>query len=253
MEPKVINQKDESRQLPLEYKIALDELLIRAKSVFGDNLLSFIVGGSGGKGNIIDKWSDLDIYIVVKDMIVGQIGEFYEIKSFDHIHIGTTFYSEDDLNKGFIDFKTVVMLYEHTLGLNPELFSKITLPSIPYSAVFHNDILLFPQTLQLFKREYLEYKYKRDTSYGKPTTYVKKLTLLIKILLNKEQIFTYGYNQVFSTFVDVAEGQGFEFPESFAQDNNIIDLIENWGESKKQLLMWGDIVFDYINFRNGEK
>ena len=49
--------------LDIEYKIVLNRALKNAIQIFGDNLLNLTLGGSGGKGNIIKNWSDLDIYV----------------------------------------------------------------------------------------------------------------------------------------------------------------------------------------------
>ena len=44
----------------------IKKVVFYAKEIFNDNLCNITLGGSGGKGKIIDKWSDLDFYIILR-------------------------------------------------------------------------------------------------------------------------------------------------------------------------------------------
>ena len=76
---------------PEEYKVSLVNALDKIRNVFRDNLLSVTLGGSGGKNKIIDGWSDLDIYIILKKYDIKQISLLQEELDDSKIHIGLTF------------------------------------------------------------------------------------------------------------------------------------------------------------------
>ena len=62
---------DETKvNLPKIYKVKLNDVVIHAITIFRYNLKSIILGGSGGKAEIIPFWSDLDIYIVLRVFLI---------------------------------------------------------------------------------------------------------------------------------------------------------------------------------------
>ena len=94
---------------PEEYKVSLVDALDRIRDVFGDNLLNVTLGGSGGKNKIIDGWSDLDIYVVLKKYDIEQIRRLQEMLDDSKIHIGLTFYNLYEIENDLVDFSASLL------------------------------------------------------------------------------------------------------------------------------------------------
>ena len=142
---------------PKEYKKELVKVLNVATNVFGNNLLSITIGGSGGKDNIIDGWSDLDIYFILKDYIVFQVTSFEKQFVDDSIHVGTTYYTLDEVETNNIDNKTKVMIYEkNNYYVNPTLYGDDYYNDVSYEEILCNDKNAFPVVLQALRRMYIE-------------------------------------------------------------------------------------------------
>ena len=169
---------------PEEYKVSLVDALDRIRDVFGDNLLNVTLGGSGGKNKIIDGWSDLDIYVVLKKYDIEQIRMLQEKLEDSKIHIGLTFYNLYEIENDLVDFKTKIMVYEkNNYNVNPNQ---------------NPNMANYPVVLQAFKRMYIEVlnkKRKIDKSY------IKKMLVLLKCILSSHMIFAFGYDEVFKTFM----------------------------------------------------
>ena len=110
-------------KLPMYYKEALNYVIEESKKIYKENILSIFLAGSGGKGNIIENWSDLDLYFITKDFVIESNAKlFSKVKDNKfNIHIGTTFYTLDMINKLNVDTKTLVAFYEYK-NLNCNLF-----------------------------------------------------------------------------------------------------------------------------------
>ena len=52
---------------PLKYKDKLIKVIDKAFELLGDNLLSITLGGSGGRGQIVEGWSDIDLYFIINE------------------------------------------------------------------------------------------------------------------------------------------------------------------------------------------
>ena len=104
LEVETILQKYNFRNFPENYKNSLVFVLETAKRELKENLLNITLGGSGGKNNIIEGWSDLDIYIVLKKYNINEIKKLQEILSKNNIHIGLTFYNLYEIENDLIDF-----------------------------------------------------------------------------------------------------------------------------------------------------
>lgn len=106
-----------------KYNKVLEYILDNAKSIFGKNLVNITLGGSGSKNNIVDGWSDLDIYIIFNEFDIESIRKFNKIIEDIDIHVGTTYYTIDDIKSKNIDFKTFIMIYEKNVyRVNPTLY-----------------------------------------------------------------------------------------------------------------------------------
>jgi hypothetical protein len=206
---------------PEEYKFSLVNALDKIRGVFKDNLLSVTLGGSGGKNKIIDGWSDLDIYIILKRYDIEQISLLQEELDDSKIHIGLTFYSLYELENDLVDFKTKIMVYEkNNYDVNPTLYGLDYFKDVDYLEVYNNDMMNYPVVLQAFKRMYIEVlnnKRKIDKSY------IKKMLVLLKCILSSHKIFAFGYDEVFRIFM----GLLYNSEVNISFKDIIIDLEKN--------------------------
>ena len=206
---------------PEEYKVSLVNALDKIRGVFKDNLLSVTLGGSGGKNKIIDGWSDLDIYIILKKYDIEQISLLQEELDDSKIHIGLTFYNINEIENDLVDIKTKIMVYEkNNYDVNPTLYGMDYFKDVDYLEVYNNDMMNYPVVLQAFKRMYIEVindKRKIDKSY------IKKMLVLLKCILSSYKIFTFGYDDVFRIFM----GLLYNSEVDISLKNLIIDLENN--------------------------
>ena len=186
---------------PENYKETLIEVLRILRNTLDENLLNVTLGGSGGKNKIIEGWSDLDVYVILKNYDIKKICIIQKLLSNMDIHIGLTIYNFNQVNNNLIDFKTKIMIYEkNNFRVNPTLYGKEYFPEISYEEVYLNDLTNYPQVLQVFKRMYIEVL-NEDRKIDK--VYIKKLLVLMKCILSSHRIFAYGYNEVFQIYSNI--------------------------------------------------
>lgn len=186
---------------PVKYQKVLVDVIRASKEELADNLLSITLGGSGGKNNIIPGWSDLDIYIVLRNSDIAQINKLRNRLSKNKIHIGLTFYDLYELENNLIDFKTKIMIYEkHNYNVNPTLYGQDYFKDVSYQEVYENDLLNYPHVLQMFKRMYLEVL-NNERKIDK--NYVKKMLVLVKCILSSQKVFVYGYKETFEEYFKI--------------------------------------------------
>ena len=193
-------------RLPDNYQVKLDEVVDLAKRLFNKNLKSIILGGSGGKSEIIPLWSDLDIYIVLDKYDFNQVKQFMIIdnknKSCD-IHIGVTIYTLNEVKNNLIDSKTKVMIYEkEQLGLDPTLYGKNYFLRQSYLDIQQNDKNNLPSIVHTCRRNCISLC-NNEISLSK--NHIKKFVVLLKCILNINGIFSYGYLNVFNDFCNLCE------------------------------------------------
>lgn len=235
--------------LPDDYKKELVNIYNIALSIFKDNLINITLGGSGGKGTIIDGWSDLDLYIVLNDYDPFTIKEFMNIVSNNNIHTGTTFYTINELENNFIDLKTKVMLYERqTFDVNPTLYGKEVYNEIDYEEIKESDRVNFPCVLHDIRRRFIELCMGKDLD----KTYIKKLLVLVKCILRSYDIFTYGYNNTFNELFIFLEKHNIDITS--IKDFDIIMVINNLETSKEKVVIFSNFILNYISkiYNKGE-
>ena len=177
----------------------INDLLENAKNVFKSNLVCVLLGGSCGKNNNIISWSDIDIYIILKEYDITMVQEFNLLADSYDIHVGITFYTLLEMEKKMIDSKTKVTLYEKELfHFNPTLYGYCSFPKIAYDEIVENDINNLPNVLHEVRRMYINILNKKTRIEKK---YVKKMLLLLKCYLNTKHIFIYGYESVTLEFL----------------------------------------------------
>ena len=228
-------------KMPIDYKIGLNKTIRNALITFKENLINITLGGSGGKGNIIEGWSDLDLYIILNDYDVEQVAKFMNSIKDINVHVGTTYYTRNEIEKGIIDTKTKVMLFEmQKFDVNPILYGENVFKEIDYDDIKISDINNFPNVLHDMRRRYIELYNGKDLD----KEYVKKLLVLVKCLLRSEDIFTYGYKYTFDTLFKKLSSENIEL--TGVEDFDIMYVINNMKDAKESVVNFSNFLLNYI-------
>ena len=239
----VLSLKALELNIPKQYKDQLSAVSQLAKYIFGDNLINLTLGGSAGKGNVIEGWSDLDVYIVLENYNIEEVAKYMNLVSKLDVHIGTTFYTLDEVRMGAIDSKTKVMLYEkEKYHVNPTIYGEKVYDSISYETIQRNDVETFPNVLHDFRRRFIELC--NDNNKNVDKTYIKKMLVLIKCLLSHYGIFSYGYAPTVEKLYEVMRTEGYDLtPES---SFDIMSSIKNIDDSKDDVIKFSTLLLEFI-------
>jgi len=188
--------------IPNNYQNVLLDTIEISKEIYKDNLIDIFLAGSGGRGHIIENWSDIDLYIITNHFDIEKNLLFYnkiEKNNYD-IHIGTTFYTKKMIENLDIDSKTFASFYEYqNYNLNTFIYNNIKIKKIEFKNIISSD-KEFNNLIQVVLREL--YKYKLFKNNFK--TLIKKITLLIKIyIIKNKKEYVYNYNNIFNKFNDI--------------------------------------------------
>lgn len=225
----------------IEYKISLKILCSAAKRIFKNNLLSITIGGSAGKNFIIPDWSDLDVYIILKEYDFKNIELFDKLMSKFNIHIGLTYYSINEIESMYVDAKTKIMVYEkNNYNVNPTLYGKDYFKNVDYKDIRISDINNLPIILHEVRRMHITALNNKNNINNK---YLKKLVLLIKCFLSTRYVFTYGYKNVIDEFLKIVNNKR---PMSNRIYFDIEDIINNYNIKKEDVLEFGKITISFI-------
>lgn len=236
------------KKLNKNYSVKYIELINRIVnsmiSIFDDNLITIVLGGSGGKGNIIDGWSDIDLYVILKTYNVDEISDITKLISKEKIHVGITYYLYGEIINNIIDGKTKIMLYEKQMyKVNPTLYGTDSIfNKISYKEVKQNDKNSFPVVLHDLRRRYMNLYTDKNEKLDK--TYIKKLLVLVKCILNYYDIFSYGYDKTFTKFKLLCDLKYGELTNIY--DFNIMKVINNINNSKDDVLKFSFELFKVI-------
>lgn len=230
---------------PKKYYETMNKVIDYAKEIFKDNLCNITLGGSGGKGKIIEDWSDLDFYIILQRYNHKEIATFMKATSNLEIHIGTTFYTLYEIENDLIDSKTKIMCYEkQNYPVNPTLYGEEVFKQIDYETIVENDINNLPNILHDFRRRYIDLISNEDKKVDK--TYVKKMLVLIKCLLNYHRIFSYGYDNCLTYLRDFIDKEGYDLTPILQFD--IMNSIKNIDTSKEEIVNFSTQLLNFIEF-----
>lgn len=240
-----IFQKYNYDNFPLEYGITIKAAVQLAINQFNNNIYSIILGGSGGKNGIVVGCSDIDLYIILKRYSIEDVTYFSKKIEKFKIHIGVTVYSIDELDNGWIDGKTKVMLYEKRhYKVNPTLYGKTIDKKIDYSEIIQNDRQNLPNVLHECRRRYIDIVNKQMNVDKK---YLKKLLVLIKCFLNTEGIFSYGYQQVLEDLKKYLKEQKKIDILTRIESFDIISAIKNPMKKQPAILFFSATVLLFIS------
>lgn len=233
-------------ELPEIYIKKLNEVVEQAIKIFENNLKSIILGGSGGKAEIIPYWSDLDIYIVLDEYNFSQVQTFMKVDNkYDEIHVGVTIYTMDEVVNNLIDGKTKVMIYEkEQLNVDPTLYGKNYFLKQKYTDIQLNDINNLPSIVHSCRRNCIDLENNEVTLLK---SHVKKFIVMLKCILNINGIFSYGYQKVMNDFYNLCEEKGlldkkilnFKIKEVTSKNYNL-------SEAKEAFLDINKVVFENL-------
>ena len=236
------------------YGRVIDSVLKNGKNIFNDNLVCIVLGGSCGKNDNIIGWSDIDLYIILKEYDITMVREFSLIIDNYDIHVGTTYYTLFEIENKIIDNKTKVTLYEkNMLHFNPTLYGFCNFPKVDYNEIVQSDTNNLPNVMHEFRRMFtnaLNKKIKVDKKY------VKKLLVLLKCYLNTKYIFVFGYELVVSQFLLLYnEKNKNDSTNEYCFD--IIKVISNLEKYSEDIMNFSKIILKFIEneemFYDGKK
>lgn len=231
--------KTSINELPENYKDAIEKAINISINELTTNLIGIVLGGSCGKGSPISNWSDIDLYIILKKHDFIAIQRLYEQFIKIPIHIGTTFYSLNEISNDILDSKTKIMIYEkEQLKVNPTLYGYSLFKSVNYNEIVKNDTNNLPNVLQIFRRMILKIDAKEADIDKK---LVKVLILLLKCYLNMNYFFTHGYEPVVEVFLEIYNKQSTK-----KINFDIINVIKNIEKNKIEILDFSKKAFDFI-------
>ena len=185
------------KNTPDEYLEIINNVIKDGTKIYKDNLQAIFLAGSVAKGNCIDGWSDIDLYIITKKLDLIANKKFYdEVKKYK-IHIGTTFYTVESINNLAVDQKTKAAFYEyHQYNVNEIVYGDFKVPHVSYEKFLETETFM-NDLVQAVERELYEYEISKKNF----KTLIKKTTLLMKVYLNSNfKIYSYGYDNVSRKF-----------------------------------------------------
>ena len=245
----LIFEKFNFQSFPNEYKKVLMIAMKKINEELGEDLLSITLGGSGGKNKIIQGWSDLDIYVIVKKHNINKFKNIQKELECLPIHIGLTIYTIEEVENNFVDYKTKVMIYEkNNFNVNPTLYGNEYFQNVTLEDILKNDLLNYPQVLQMFRRMYVEVL---NGNKKIDKTYVKKMLVLVKCILSCNNIFTYGYDEVYEKFMNISNNINIGSLQSAIMDlesNN--DYILNLSSQIIEYTEQNNVFYNIDNFKN---
>ena len=220
-------KKEYYLEIPAEYKTCIDKAVFLARQIYKDNLVALFLGGSTAKGNCIEGWSDIDLYIITNTLDLESNKEFYEKSKKYKIHVGTTFYTVNMINNLEIDSKTFATFYEyHNYDVNKIIYGNFKVPNITYEQLLavENDINNLVQSVQ---RELFNYMIDRN-SYK---TLIKKTVVLMKVYLNQYcKKYSFGYRNVCIDYKNLVDNSfDYDIEEIIKtndENDDIVDMVK---------------------------
>ena len=237
-----------------------------AKQAYGDNLLMLVLAGSAGKGKFIENWSDLDVYVVLKERCTEQDKEFESLLPND-IHVGYTPCTKKEIQKGRINQRTKAMFYELNQGKNLILYkdSNYNPPTISVDEIlkggdggeYANAISNLGKCLN---GSGVANRTDADKTDDISSKILKNIILLEKIALrnsNPAKVLS-GYadtNRAFNGLLREADNNGFKIGEENKRTLLSVDLFEcvqkhDDPEIQEVIQKYGEILYERIDVIN---
>lgn len=231
-----------NQNYPKRYIDLINRVVNKMAILFNDELLSVIIGGPSGKGDIIDGYTEVDLYVVLNRYDVKNISKLSKYILLEDIDVVVTYYLIDEVLNDMLDSKTKVLIYEKDkYKVNPTLYGNNLFNIVSYKDIKENDKRVLPTVLHDVRCRYTNLYSNKDLCVDR--NFIYQLTVLLKCILNYNDIFVYGYNEVFSKFKLL-----FELKLGKVEDISnfdIIDTIHNLNDSKANVLAFCKALFEY--------
>jgi len=183
--------------IPKRYKEALSSFVNGVRELLGGEILLLVLTGSGGREEIIDGWSDLDVLIVLNQITRLSLDQIADLVSKSAIKIGTTIYSQAEFERGILDSKTVInMEFIRQRILKPIIVHKdLKVRYLTKTSRAKRDKIALPEFLHELKRAL----YNQDTF--NVHSVAKTIDTIMKIILRitKKEMIS-GYDRVHEEF-----------------------------------------------------
>lgn len=162
------------------------------------NLLLYCVTGGLGRNNLVEGWSDIDVLMVFNEYSTSLFFHLNESLKINRskIKIGTTFYSLNEFNSTlyFKDPKTyhAIELIKKGIFVPKIQANNVILPDIDRETLKIYDMVDMAKYLHNIRRQLIH-----RLEFDEHSVY-KQLFSIIKILLYRQGILAFGYQEVLS-------------------------------------------------------
>lgn len=169
--------------------------------------------GSCGRESVHSNWSDIDILMVIEEYEYKYIKEMQRIISTYSIKVGTTIYSKREFENIKVDAKTLYSIYLIRNDFIVPLFYNVNLkvPVITLNMVQDNDRRMFFEAIHKLKRLLC------DSDLNKKSI-IKTLTLIMKIILIRNNIIPNKYEDIFSKFAEIYNIEKYNIENDLNQE-----------------------------------
>lgn len=230
-----------NKEYPKRYIDVINRVVNKMVYLFEDNLLSIILGGSCGNGDIIEGFSDVELYVVLNRFDVKNISKISKYILLEEETVLISYYLKDEVINNMIDSKTKVTLYEKDkYNVNPTLYGKNVFKTVTYKDIKKNDENVLPTVLHDVRRKYMYLYSNKDIKVDK--SFIYNLTVLLKCILNHNDIFTYGYKETFDKFKLLYELKVNNDYRIIGFD--ILEVINDLDNSKDKVLEFCNTLFE---------
>lgn len=231
-----------NQDYPKRYIDLINRAVNKMITLFENELLSVIIGGPSGKGDIIEGYTEVDFCVVLKRFDVKSISKLSKYILLEDIHIVITYYLIDEVLNNMLDSKTKVMIYEKDkYKVNPTLYGNNVFNTVSYKDIKENDERMLPMALHDVRYRYANLYSNKDLCVDR--TFIYQLMVLLKCILNYNDIFVYGYKEVFSKFKLLFELKLGRVDE--INNFDIIYTINNLNDSKESVLAFCKALFEF--------
>ncbi|OGI95463.1 hypothetical protein A2917_02800 [Candidatus Nomurabacteria bacterium RIFCSPLOWO2_01_FULL_42_17] len=213
---------------------------------FGEDLLLYCVTGSLSRNEVIPRWSDIDVLMVMKECNLVTLSKIENTlkQTQTNIKIGVTFYSLSEFNNLFFkDSKTYLSIrYISEKYYIPRILSsEIKIQLLPEEMFRHNDAFEFARFVHDLKRELLIKDIRNERK-------VYKLSItLLKIALRQRGVVALGYKETIEkaekNLPNFSEIHIMEPEEVMAKPEKIVERYETYGRIIEWVTKNTDTVF----------
>lgn len=207
------------------YSNIIDEYVKEIKKQLGHHLSLILVIGSSSSNKVMEKWSDIDVILVIDKYDFDIIEKIKEVSNSYSVKIGTTVYTDKEFLNKNIDPKTYYHLY---LLQNDKIDlqyvkDNFNTPIVTFEEIKATHIPYVNWRLHMYKRIFL-YDHLDKEQYK---SLFKMTYLIMKAKLILDGYFPRNYDEVFKLF-----SQQYHF-EYFDYEKFIADYLNDSEDYKK--------------------